>query len=534
MLSFRPIYMSTRALAIAVALAGFALPALVSAAPAAAGQIVYDQNSQIVAAGDDGSSPHVLVSLAQSGGMQGLADPDVSPNGSTLVFDGTWSQADSEATSWAPVAPGACGLWCSGVYQLAGGTLTRLSNAPASCHAVGFPCATFEANPTIGPGGNVLDSFQLYQDEQNCAGCFWQVAVNYNTLSAPGRSVANAPATGDVANPCSGGDVPSYPDISPDGTSVLYTNCKDTSSGEYETVWSALNGSGQHACAFDDNKIDGPSWSLDGKKLVEAEFTTPGLFVYTLGAGSCTSYYQAVAYSTSAWSGLQSPRFIGGGRIAFVAIAAGAQGGNVYTVPDTCGANGTPCQFPADAHQLTTGGGTFRVTWTAQSVAPAANNLGGSGSTPGGGNNNGGGSGSTGGSTGGGSGSAGGSGSGGGPSGGGSTVNPGSGANTTTTTTTTTTSTTHTPGPALAPKLTLAAPRAPHAGHAVTFHGPRTASDGTRIKRWSWSFGDHSHSASGATVRHTFRHAGHYKVVLTATLANGHKLTAKFAVTVKP
>jgi hypothetical protein len=497
---------------------------LALATPALAGQFVYDQANQIVASNDDGTNAHVLVPLASAAGMQLLENPNVSPNGGTaVVFDGIWNQADAEATSWSPVAPGACGAHCAGVYELTGGTLSRLSPAPLTCQPIGFPCASFEQWPTIGPSGNVLDTFIDYQEQESCIGtCGWNVSVNYDTIGTPGRALLASTQPGDVAVECNGGGYgePDFPDISPDGTKLAYTNCQPLFN--YVTEISSVSGSGSFPCTEDSTAIDGPSWSLDGTKIVESEYGgDTALWVYPVAASSCNPGYKALTYDANSW-GLQSPRFIGGGRIAFVAIANGAPGGDVYTIADTCGKNGTPCTFPASAHKVTTGGGIYRVAWTSATAPLAAagnvlpdNSTGPSAPAGGGSNTGGGGSTSGGGSS----------------TGGGSTTSkPGSSTPGTTPGPGTTTTKTVTPA---VPKalLALVIPLL-RAHHAAMFHGPKKTLAGQRIKAWAWSFGDHSHGR-GASVHHTYRQAGHFTLTLTVTLASGKKITLTETVAVK-
>src|SRR5690242_20681787 len=102
------------------ALAAAPLAALLLAVPARA-EIVYDvAGYHIDVAQDDGSSPATLLTYDATPGMDTLNAPAVNPHGTTVVFEGLASTFDARA-------PAACGDRCSGVYEDAGGQVTRLT-----------------------------------------------------------------------------------------------------------------------------------------------------------------------------------------------------------------------------------------------------------------------------------------------------------------------------------------------------------------------------------------------------------------------
>lgn len=75
--------------------------------------------------------------------------------------------------------------------------------------------------------------------------------------------------------------------------------------------------------------------------------------------------------------------------------------------------------------------------------------------------------------------------------------------------------------PAAAPRLVVTAPAAARAGQALTFAAVPAAGS-PPVLRYRWSFGDGT-SMAGASVRHTFTHAGVFTVTVTARgLASVH------------
>ncbi|MGH2858465.1 MAG: TolB family protein, partial [Solirubrobacteraceae bacterium] len=330
--------------------------------------------------------------------------PNVDSSGSTVVFGAKWAGADAEWQGWDPPLPGAYGIHAMGIYKLAGGVVTRLSAAPGSCHETpGTPCAMFEEDPTIGPDGNIVDEYNLYLEQHSCEGCTWYVDGAYHTLSHPPRAEQDAsgnetldkPSPSDVPTPCAGADPdvnPKWPQLSPDGSLLAYTDCviqSGPNTGDYSLVVANADGSNATACGIDDAKIGMPSWSLDGSHLIDSENgDSPGLWIYDHAAGGGCTGSAVEALSTPSGWGFNSPRFIGGGRIAFVAMPLDdTTKGEVYTISDTCGQGGSPCQFPTDAHQVTTGGRIFNLAWTSQTLTAVTVGGGGTGGGTGGGGN---------------------------------------------------------------------------------------------------------------------------------------------------
>jgi hypothetical protein len=250
----------------------------------------------------------------------------------------------------------------------------------------------FDFQPEITSGGTVVATYEADSAQWECIyTCGWVTANTYVGLDRPPRGGSDffSAQPGDIPSACDGGDlnnVPQYPSPSPDGTRIVYTNCT-VGNTPNTTVVSNMDGTNQQACGADDQPITDPSFSLDGSRIVEAEGgNDPGLWDYPSACPPASNAYVHALVPPSGTS-FQSPRYVAGGRIFFVAIASGQKGGDVWSIPDSCGQNGTPCRFPADATQIThTNGDVLNVGWTSQSlVSSASSNPGGTTTTTNGG-----------------------------------------------------------------------------------------------------------------------------------------------------
>ncbi len=140
----------------------------------ARGQIVFTHNDEIWAMNDDGTGQHALV---QSSGFPGagvwtLGEPDVLPTGSTVVFTAT-TNVNNEGTAGGPA--GACGLNCSGTYELSKGVLTRLSADPAACGVTQQWCTSFDTEPRLTADGRDAYSYFITAWQYTCSSfiCSW-------------------------------------------------------------------------------------------------------------------------------------------------------------------------------------------------------------------------------------------------------------------------------------------------------------------------------------------------------------------------
>ena len=124
--------LSIRALMLAI------LGCLAVAAPASAGQIVFNANDEIRVANDDGSGERTLITPADVPGSVSVYYPWVQPNGGDLLF--------SARTPFAGANGLFCGFHCVGVYRLdSTGTITRISGAPTDCPP-GDQCSGFDTD----------------------------------------------------------------------------------------------------------------------------------------------------------------------------------------------------------------------------------------------------------------------------------------------------------------------------------------------------------------------------------------------------
>lgn len=174
-------------LALAVAFAS-----LLVTVPRAGAEIVYahgrSPGAELIAMNDDGSGAHVLLTAAQIPGspaMINLADPNVAPSGTTLAFAAeTFAYHEING----PVSD--CGANCEGIYTLAGGSITRLSPAPAPL----VSGSTANGNPTV-----TADSRVVYET----------IAIKYGKDCTPECPVENTSSGLNVV-PIGGGEAQSW------------------------------------------------------------------------------------------------------------------------------------------------------------------------------------------------------------------------------------------------------------------------------------------------------------------------------------
>jgi hypothetical protein len=356
--------------------------AALSAAPAMAGQIVYDHGSDIWVMTDDGSNPHPLITVSQVQGMNTIGDPKVFPNGGTKVtFDAT-----TNANLQLNAGPaGACGINCTGVYTYDHGTITRLTGTPAPCGASPQWCASFSSNPSWMANGNIAYEYSQYAWYYGCPSgpisCGWQFypgAIDEIDQLPP--SGGTPPGTKFPTQEAGLSADSIAPIVDPaDASKIAYiggsTNCST------QCVYPLLisTGSGTDTPVVYDDVLKEAAWSPDGSTFADVEGGDQrGIWTYDTSAASQSKHYTwalqdplqtgndpgnnpfDVTFSHVGW--------IGNSTIIFSA------NDNLWTIPATCGQNGTPCQFPQDAHQLTTDG-TDQSRNTASSWTSATSSL---------------------------------------------------------------------------------------------------------------------------------------------------------------
>ncbi|HWK26971.1 MAG TPA: hypothetical protein VNS09_10425 [Solirubrobacter sp.] len=319
--------MSSRAWLTALLVVAIALGA---GTPARAGQLVFERDSSIWAAADDGSGAHPLIDVLNVPGMQRLSAPYASADGRVVVFSGRWAGAVAEQRRSS--APGAIGGNADGVYRWTAGTVTRLTAAPVPCPLE--PCYSATTQPELA-GDQIVAGTELASWEP-CASVGWCVKRSGGDVLTVPQGTSIGPACGGI-----GVGEPSANPVRP--AAIAYVGCSVAVDGNLYPALFVEEGGTNQAIAYDDATQADPSWSLDGTRIVAVEGgTNPGLWTYAPGA------------YVLAGTGFASPRFVPGDRIAFVAQ------GDVWTVPASCRA----CTFPADATRLTALGGVVSVAWT--------------------------------------------------------------------------------------------------------------------------------------------------------------------------
>jgi hypothetical protein len=338
------------------------------AAPAGA-TVVFEQNDEIWAMNDDGSSKHVIASATRVPGMMTLSSPFANASG-VVTFSAQWSEGEAERTKWIPHGPGgACGAFCVGVYKLDGGVATRLSPTPAGCPV--RPCLISEGEAEFVSGGPVYYSEYVNTATHQC-GFTWCTTSSQSIQSRP---LGGGDKT-DFGAACNGATDPSP---KPDGSNVIaYTGCQDNV-GQWQLIRSDADGNNAVAISVDDAQQFDPSWSPDGSVLLTAEGGADRGVWATAADGSSITRVVAIPDDHI----VRSPRFIGPNTIGFV------YGGFIWTVPANC----NDCGPTSGAELTSSGAGNF--AWTpATSIEPLRDaSSGGGGGTGGGAGGGGGGSG---------------------------------------------------------------------------------------------------------------------------------------------
>lgn len=110
---------------------------LAFAAPASAGEIVYQHGPDLWVMNENGSNQRPLITAAQIGAGN-LAGPSLDPSSGDLSFQG------------AVLSNGVCSDNCPGLYSYVGGSVVRLSAAPFDCiNAVDFGCGSDQGGPNV-------------------------------------------------------------------------------------------------------------------------------------------------------------------------------------------------------------------------------------------------------------------------------------------------------------------------------------------------------------------------------------------------
>lgn len=335
----------------------------VATAPAAAGQIVYRHGPDIWAMNDDGSGAHPVVTVAQVPGMSSIAAPEVFPNGGTsIAFEGTTLAYQAPVGSG---PAGSCGLNCTGVYTLDDGAVTRVSNFAAPCGPSPAWCGSFSTSPTWTADGRIAYEYDQYTWEYSCLTfpCGWRFTTSLEEVHVV-PATANA-GPGVIWSLEHGGDRPvtSRPIPDPaDPSKLAYVGGLVNCGTGCETPPYISSGNGTDTPVGYDDILISVAWSPDGSEFADVEGGGErGIWTYAADAAETPGKQFAWALQDPLQTGsdpgdnpfdvtFEDVAWLGTSRIVFSAE------GNLWTIPASCGAGGTPCQFPGDATRLTNDG----------------------------------------------------------------------------------------------------------------------------------------------------------------------------------
>lgn len=341
----------SRSLAVLCLCALTALPALpaLGGASAWAGQIVYGHAGEIWVMNDDGSHQHSLFGLAQVPGMTSIGDPNVFPNGGTAIAFVGETTANINQSSLN------CGVNCEGIYTFTEGTVSPITGPPFPC-----TCSSFSEYPHWMANGDLQDNYDFIGNSQSI-----------NSVPATANAGVGTPLGVPPAE--WGGGFTLGPWGSPDPVDAA----KLVSIGPEEpcyipgchggrNLYVTTGGSTHTPIGAAEWFVESPEWSSDGSRLAVLQGGEER-GIWTLGPEAATpSKHYVFALKDPIQLGKSEPlktTFFGVSWIGSSEIVFGAQG-NIWAIPASCGTEGTPCEFPANATQLTTDGHDAYPSWT--------------------------------------------------------------------------------------------------------------------------------------------------------------------------
>ena len=380
--------------------------------PAQAGAtIVYRHGTDIWAMNDDGSGVHALVTAANFAGVGPwtIGHPDVLPNGDTIVLTAT-TQAYDDGPSGGPA--GACGLDCSGTYELVNNTLTRLTAAAAPCGASQQWCTSFETEPRLTADGLVAYQYFITTWQYSCVilPCSWSFVPGGSATKLETRSVSDGSGVSEWTHSTGSSNNQSlsinpYPTPDPaDPTLMAYAediSCNPTCL--FDVHVGNRDGTLDRVVVGDDAPFHSLAWTSDGSALIDVEAgTQAGIWTYDPTATNPSKtftwlladpqpYNSSNPYSTS----IGQARYMAPGQVLF------DQNADLYDISlSACASSATTaaagCTM-SDATRLTSNGDNHEAVWTSAALSTGSGT---SGSTGTGGSTGSGGTTGTGGSTG--------------------------------------------------------------------------------------------------------------------------------------
>ena len=307
---------------------------LLSAAPASAGQFVYNapNESTIHVVNDDGTGDRVLIKAADVPGATAVSDPWVQPNGSTVVF-----------AARTPYSVANCGFGCVGIYRWDAGQVTRISLRPVSCSG----CSGLDLQPRLTrDSANVFFEHLDTQTGNTHIGSTW--------YEAPAQAGG---AASEVDQKGRGSCTPATFVPSPSADEVAFVDC-GSASGTYEIKVGNDQGQTTPIASDDDYNIENISWSPDGSHLVDTESgADKGMWVYPRVPNGTALETAALDYSSGVSQYDIATTWVGNDKIAFT------YGGQIRTLAASC----NPCDV-STASVVRDAAGVNQLAWTAQTL----------------------------------------------------------------------------------------------------------------------------------------------------------------------
>jgi len=339
---------------------------LLGLVPGAGAEIIYAHGrppgEELIAMNDDGSGAHVLLTPEQVPGpptIINLAAPNVLADGTTLAFAGETGENIQLAGP-----PSDCGTHCEGIYTLANGKITRLSEQPVDTPSG----SSAEGDPAVTADGRVV-----YQT----LGFTWPIC-------APRCEVAIAFSEAFDVRPLAGGAPQEWLRLEP--KSVIFGLAADPADGgEIAYAISAspnlLEVADQEGVAMATIQTphgSSPAFSPDGSQLayIDRELTDEGsgAGVDVVAASTGAQPHEVLADPSPPSSPFSTPTFggitwVGSSELAFTADVSGAR--NLYSLPAHC-LTGQPCTL-GEATKLTSDATETAPdsypTWTSATIA---------------------------------------------------------------------------------------------------------------------------------------------------------------------
>ena len=362
---------------------------LAFAAPASAGEIVYQHGPDLWVMSENGANQRPFITAAQAGAST-LTSPSLDPSSGDLSFDGT-------------PAEGVCSANCPGLYSYVGTSLLRLSPAPSDCITpVFFVCGSSDGQPNdTTANGQVIYEHAVFDEDS--LGSIGSVSYQERALNGSGEpspwDFPSEPGAGE-----GGEGIDAVDPVEPN--TIAYPsnpNCYEvkTDTGCQTGILIDHDGAAKpsYAVSYDDEPQQAIAFSPNGQYIADIEVGEErGIWVYTnedindpANEGSWHGWWVlADPLQDSNDGGNPDQRTFDWVTITNTGEILLDDGVNVYELPascwapnkgftltselsegPTCGTFGEPS---SQAVQLTTGGTTNareeHPTWTSAALTP--------------------------------------------------------------------------------------------------------------------------------------------------------------------